>query len=194
MVKVIGGFEEVIEKGQSSVKRAARQTVSDFAKTAKGQIAGSQNSTPQNDQGTNEQANAGQNQNQQGQMTDQERVEFLRNLYGKPATTEATEESTETQKQSLVQQVTGRAPKDPNQGKTPEEIAKIETLRRQLHGDYYQSLINPQKPPEENVTEKLEREDEEKKMSELEVQKKKPPPLPATVKRGTGEILPGVSG
>ncbi len=78
--------------------------------------------------------------------------------------------------------------------KTPEELAKIEALRQQLHGQYYQDLTNPQKAPEENVTEKLEREDQEKKMADLETDKEKPPPLPATVKQGTGENVVGVSG
>jgi hypothetical protein len=81
-----------------------------------------------------------------------------------------------------------------NKEKTPEELSKIETLRKELHGAYYQNLINPRRAPEESVSEKIEREDQEKKLADLETQKEKPPPLPATVKQGTGESVVGVSG
>ena len=78
--------------------------------------------------------------------------------------------------------------------KTPEEEAKMEALRGQLHGEYYRKLTKPQQQAEETVVDKLEREDQEKKMEDIETQKEKPPPLPATVKQGTGENIVGVSG
>jgi hypothetical protein len=78
--------------------------------------------------------------------------------------------------------------------KTPEEMAKMQALRNQLHGEYYQQLTKPQQQEEETVVDKLEREDQEKKMSDLETDKEKPPPLPATTKQGTGENVVGVSG
>lgn len=162
------GFGEVLERGQTTVKKAAKQTVSDFAQAVKGQITGNQN-----DQGTNEQANAAQNQQK---MSDEEAKKFLGDLYGK-----SDQSSNSNQKIPP--------------GKTPEEIAKIEILRKQLHGRYYDELINPKKPePEEAVVEKIEREDQEEKMELWEKDKKKPPPLPATVKQGTGESVVGVSG
>ncbi len=169
---------EILERGQSSVKKAGKQTVSDFVQTTKGQITGLSSGS---DQGTNEQANSVQTAQQQ--MTDKDRVEFLRNLYGK------SDNSSKTKSQG-----SNPPQKSPNVGKTPEELAKIEALRKQLHGDYYQSLTNPAKPQEETVTEKLEREDEKEKMELWEKDKKKPPPLPATVKQGTGESVVGVSG
>lgn len=85
-------------------------------------------------------------------------------------------------------------PDFPVNQKTPEEQAKIEALRSQLHGQYYQDLTNRKKPEEEHVTEKLEREGQEEKMTELEIEKKKPPKLPVNVKQGTGENVVGVSG
>ncbi len=174
-----GIIGEILERGQSSVKKAAKQTVSDFVQTTKGQITGSSSGS---DQGTNEQANSAQ-QTQQQQMTDKDRVEFLRNLYGK------SDNSSKTKSQG-----SNPPQKSPNVGKTPEELAKIEALRKQLHGDYYQSLTNLQKPQEETVTEKLEREEEKEKMELWEKDKKKPPALAANVKQGTGESVVGVSG
>jgi len=82
----------------------------------------------------------------------------------------------------------------PNNQKTPEEEAKMEALRGELHGEYYRKLIRPQQQQEESVVEKIEREDQEKKIEDFETQKEKPPPLPATTKQGTGENVVGVSG
>src|SRR3990170_4474488 len=61
--------------------------------------------------------------------------------------------------QNASQKALGIAPKDPNAGKTPEELRKIEALRKQLHGQYYDKMVNPQKSPEEPVAEKIERQE-----------------------------------
>jgi hypothetical protein len=205
--RIIGGFEDALERGQSGMTKAAKQTVQDFAGATKSQITGNQSAPKPVDGGTNEHAKASAPQSQASDkganetaqkdpngsnsgMTDAERVEFLKNLYGK--------KSDAPQKQpqkgsGSVKQALGIPQNDPNGGKSPEEAAKIEALRRQLHGNYYQELIRP-KRKEESVSEKIEREDQEKKMSDIEEQKKKPAPLPATVKQGTGEAVVGVSG
>ena len=75
-----------------------------------------------------------------------------------------------------------------------EDKAKIEKLRQQLHGMYYQNLTNRQKPPDEHAAEKVEREKREEEMKLAEDNSKKPQELPQTVKQGTGEKLVGVSG
>ncbi len=68
-------------------------------------------------------------------------------------------------------------------------------MRNTLHQEYYQTLTNPAKPAEENVTEKLEREEQEKQLADLKVQNKKPAPLVnPTMKQGTAESVVGVSG
>jgi hypothetical protein len=194
---MIGGFEDAVERGQSAVKKSAKQTASDFGSTVKGQITGSQNTVPTDNSGngTNEQASAGQNQQQDPQMTDADRVEFLKNLYGKSDHSSKTKnDKPKLNNSGPITQVLGVPQKDPNEGKTPEEIAKIQALRSQLHQDYYQETFNRPKPKEESVTEKLEREEQTKQFEDLEEKKKKPAPLPATVKQGTGESVVGISG
>ena len=194
--RIIGGFEDTFEKGKSTISDTTKKTASDFASTTKSQLTGSTNSSNlQSDNGSNEQLAQSPTQNQP-QMSDQDRVEFLRNLYGKSSDDKSkTKDLGNNQKQNAtVAQVLGSPQKDPNEGKTPEEIAKIEALRRQLHSDYYQSLVNRPKLAEEPVAEKLEREKQEEKFEELEKQKKKPSPLPVTVKQGTAESVVGVSG
>lgn len=194
MKNVIGSFEETIEQGAHAVSDTAKKQVTSFAKTVAGQIVGNQSSTPQNDQGTNEVATA-----QQKQMSDDQAKQFLKDLYGptKPQGGDVKSSQNKSAKQapnqSLIQQAAGITPRDPNEGKKPEEIAHMQSLRNTLHQEYYQNLTNPQKPEEESVTEKLEQEEQVKQFEEIEKQKKKPDPL-ATVKKGTGENMVGVSG
>ena len=246
----LGSFEDVIEKGQSGVKQAAKSAqagVGNIAKTATGQVSASQQPT---DHGVNE-ANA-QNPTQQ-QMSDDDAQKFLQDLYGvkkpvqdpnqqnqsqqapqghalqnqKPKYNQQTvkaalgleltkkpQEKVPTTKETIkaalgipgekphgdapsVRETVTTAmglPDALNGVKTPEEEAKMEALRGELHGEYYRKLTKPQQQEEESVVEKLEREDQEKKFDDLETQKEKPPPLPSTVKQGTGENVVGVSG
>ena len=194
-----GMIGEMLERGQSTVKNAtksAKQGAQNFARTGLGQVTGLQTPAPQqSDQGTNEQANAAA-QNQQ-KMSDEEAKKFLQDLYGSPDKKSDPDKS-KTQgtqnPQNPIAQAVGATPKNPNKGKSPEELAKIEALRQQLHGDYYQTLVNPQKPQEEPVTEKLEREGQEEKMTELETEKKKPPPIAVQKVQQSAEKFRGVSG
>lgn len=195
---VIGGFEDSIEKGQSTLTKSVKNNINDSAKSVKGQLLGASDSSQKAtaDQGTNEVGSAATDPNQ-SQMTDEERKEFLSNLYGKndnsPKNTGG--DGKKPQKGAgSVKQALGIPQNDPNKGKTPEEIAKIEALRKQLHSDYYQDLLNKSKTKEEPVAEKLEREEEEQKMAELDEKKKKPSELPKTVKQGTAESTVGVAG
>lgn len=184
--RVIGGFEDAIEKGQSFAGKTVKQAASDFGNTVRGQLGGTtgQNSI-QSDQGTNEQGNLSQKK-----MSDDQAKQFLKDLYGP-----TTKKTSNIQKpvEHPIGEALGLSQVDPNAGKTPEEIAKIQSLRSQLHQDYYQNLVNPPKSQEKPVVEKLE---EEEKMEELEEAKKKekaPGPL-QNVKTGTGEKMIGVSG
>lgn len=183
----LGSFEENIEQGVRSASDSAKKQVTAFGKTAIGQVTGSQQPQAPSDSTT-----------QSGKMSDEDAKKFLKDLYGPTNPTVEKKEDKEKPKEqpkpeSLQTIATGTSPKNPNEGKKPEEIAQIESLRRQLHGDYYQTLVN--RPPEEHVAEKLEREDTEKKISEFEEEKKKPKTvLPPGTKQGTGETSPGAVG
>lgn len=195
--RVIGGFEDAVERGQSTIKKSAKQSASDFGSTVKGQVTGSQSAIPTDNSGngTDEYAVADQNQQQNPQMTDADRVEFLKNLYGKSDhNSKSKSDESKPKNSGPVTQALGVSQKDPNEGKTPEEIAKIQALRNQLHQDYYQETFNRPKAKEESVTEKLEREEQMKQFEDLEENKKKPAPLPTTVRQGTGESVVGISG
>jgi len=192
---MIGGFEDAFEKSRSSVKNSAVSSAKDFTNTAKSQVVGDSSQNPPQEQGANESGSVSKN-SQQSQMSDEERVEFLSNLYGKNNNKNMnSSDQHKTQKGTGdVKQALGIAQKDPNEGKTPEEIAKMEALRKQLHSDYYQNLVNRPKAQDEPIAEKLEREEQEEKMEELAEVKKKPRELPQTVRKGTGESVVGMSG
>ena len=191
--RVIGGFEEVLERGQSTITTAAKQTVTDFAGTAKGQLTGGQNPPSQNspqtsssDHGSNEHGASGQNQH----MSDDAAQQYLKDLYGVKDQNKSSSRGghDDSQKGSgSLSQVLGIPEKDSNAGKTPDEIAKMQALRIQLHQKYIRDTFDRPKQKEESVTEKLEREDKEEEMQELATQRENPPPLNPTVKQGTAE-------
>ena len=77
-----------------------------------------------------------------------------------------------------------------------EDKQKHEELRQKLHSEYYQQLVNPSKPKEPHVQEKIEQEKQQDLVKLEEEDKKKPKALPiiATKGMGTAEKFRGVSG
>lgn len=74
------------------------------------------------------------------------------------------------------------------------EEQKLAKLRQELHANYYQSLINPPKAPEEKKTEKIEREKTQERWELSQKEKKKPPPLAVQRAAQKTEKFPGASG
>ncbi len=169
-----GMFEEIVEQGGSVTKQVG-QTVkkapTDMAKAAVSQVAGSQ--TP-----TDTPLDAIQQDSGDAQ-------DFVKDLYGakKPGSTPA--------------HPTSKTPVDPTKlqnAKTPEEAEKLESLRRELHSDYYQKLTHPDKQQELRPAEKVE-EEKKKEMIELqEKEAKKPAPLSVQRAQNKAEQFRGVSG
>ena len=78
--------------------------------------------------------------------------------------------------------------------KTPEEQKKLMELRQQLHGQYYQNLVNPPKQQEDRPAQKIEREKKEEMQDLQQKEAKKPPPLATQRARERVEKFPGASG
>ena len=81
---------------------------------------------------------------------------------------------------------------------TPEDLEKkkkLQELRQQLHNEvYYDPLVNPPKPKEEErPAEKVERE-EMKEIQDFQKKEKEKPPLLVTRNQQRGEKFPGQSG
>ena len=78
--------------------------------------------------------------------------------------------------------------------KNPEELAKMEVVRKGLHDEYYQQLVNPQKPQEETVVDKIEREKQEEMVDLQQKELEKPPPLAVQNAQRKTEGNPGTTG
>lgn len=184
----LGQFQDEIEKGaKRQFKLTAQATKQQFVSQKQQSQSGAQGA------GTNEQGGHQQQQGQNPQQQDQFTKEFIQDMYAPTS----------------GQQAHGFSPSDPSgkqpsqffkaqmqQGKSPEEAQKLESLRKRLHDEvYYLPLTQrKQQQQEERPTEKVERE----KMEDLQLedQKKKdaPPPLAVQMAKNKAEQFPGVSG
>lgn len=127
---------------------------------------------------------------QQHWQSDEERVKFLKDLYG------SSEKNSESQ--AKPQQPAPQPEKkltefeEQIKDKSPQEQKKLSELRNQLHKEnYYDPTFNPVKKQEERASEKVENE---KKQEMQDLQKKeesKPPPLAAQRAAQRVENLPG---
>jgi len=150
--------------------------------------------------------------------SDEERVKFLRDLYGssqpsREASTSANASGDKTAGKAkqpadqnsanpLTSTVENKKPTEFEEqiaDKSPEEQKKLMELRSQLHKEnYYDPTFNqPKNPPagkEERPAEKVEKE---KQMEDLELEQKeknKPPPLAVVRERNKAEQFRGASG
>ncbi len=160
-------FGEVLESAGTAAKQtgqAAANAVSDTAKAAASQITGSQGDSPASPQDVSNQ-------------------DVVKGLYE-----ESQPQNTNPQQPAMVSNV----PSDSSE-KTPEELANLELVRKELHAAYYQSVVNPPTQEEESVSEKIEREDRQEDMELQQKEMEKPPEL---VQRAAQRVEknPGASG
>ncbi len=150
--------------------------------------------------------------NDQADVTTQD---FVNQLYGVPSESQdenadpGTEQFGQMQKKATAaqkgqanvrnpaaQQAAQRRAQMMKKGYKPEEIDKIEKLRKLLHDQQVRDLFEPKKKQqeEEPVAEKLEREEQEKKQKEQQKQQeevKKKEDLSVVQKRTAAERRPG---
>ncbi|MBI2034825.1 MAG: hypothetical protein HYT11_03790 [Candidatus Levybacteria bacterium] len=75
-------------------------------------------------------------------------------------------------------------------GKTPQEAANLDKIRKELHEQYFEKLINPPKT-KEAASKAVEKKKEEMIETEDNKEKEKLPPLPVQRKQRRIESLPG---
>lgn len=195
---VLGSFEEGIEKG---VKRQFKQT----AQTVKGQFS-TQKPSPSaqpsdgqaasgTDTGTSEQGGQAQQQGQQA-TTDQFAQEFIEDLYAPSDPHVAQQYGYGTQPDPSGKQPSAFFQQQIQNGLTPEEAQKLESLRKKIHDEvYYIPLTRrQQQQEEERPAEKVEREKMEELQHDDEKKKHEPPPLAVQMATNKTERFPGVSG
>ena len=133
-----------------------------------------------------------------GFQTDEDRIAFLKSLYG-PSDDLGSKDSSLAPVKKAQQPNQAQIIKDEDfekqiADKTPEEQQKLRALRKQLHDQYYQQLVNPPKQQEERPAEKVEKE---KKIEMADLQKKqeeKPPPLAVVREQNKAEMFRGAAG
>lgn len=172
-----------------TIKQTAKRVIKlpeEMAKDLGGQVGGVKNPPAGGEK-------PAENKPQQQWQSDEERVKFLRDLYGK---------SDMPQDGNLkVNQQTTSPDKKPTEferqiaDKSPEERKKLLELRQQLHRqNYYDPTFNPKNSPagtEERPAEKVANEKKEE-MAELQKkEEKKPPPLAVQRASQRVENLPG---
>lgn len=144
-----------------------------------------------------------QEQKQGDWKSDEERVKFLKDLYGPFKSPEnksdkAKQPVDQTSANPLATAVENKKASEFQEqikDKSPEEQKKLMELRNQLHKEnYYDPTFNPVKKQEERPVEKIEKE---KKMEALELEeknKKKPPPLAIVREQNKAEQFRGAAG
>ncbi len=162
----MSSIKKFIDEGIENIEKGAIQQVKTTVSAVAGQAGvGANNSQPvAGDVGTSE---AGQQQIQQSTpQSDQATKEEVAGFYAPTHPDEKHRLSVGAKKQSEFFE------KQIKEGKMPEEAAKIEAIRNQLHKtDYYDPLVNRKPVEEEHKEEKKEKEEE--KMEELQVEDKK---------------------
>ena len=165
-----GIFGEVLESAGTAVKQTGKAVASAVSDSAK--AAASQAGVPVGD------SSAGSSQDATSQVSNEDVVE---GLYEKsqPQNTNPPQQPVSNQTDSS--------------GKTPQEAAEIEVVRKRLHDEYYQRDFNRPKQEEERVAEKVEREEKEEMVDLQQKKMEKPPEL---VQRAAQRVekFPGASG
>jgi hypothetical protein len=141
-----------------------------------------------------------------GWKSDEERIKFLKDLYGVDSkTAQEPAKQASSAKQNSQDMTKGNAQavqdKKPSEfqeqikDKTPEEQKKLIELRNQLHRDfYYDPTFNPVKKQEERPAEKVENEKKKETMDLQEKDAKKPPPLAVVREQNKAEMFRGAAG
>ena len=114
--------------------------------------------------------------------SDEERVKFLRDLYGRDKTANPSDKKpTEFE--------------DQIKDKSPEEQKKLLELRSQLHKEnYYDPTFNRPQKQEERPAEKVENEKKQEMQDLQQKDAKKPPPLAVVREQNKTEIFRGTAG
>lgn len=126
-------------------------------------------------------------------QSNEERIKFLKDLYGK---SDPSASSGQVKKDDLQQPQSKKPSEFQEQiaDKTPEEQKKLIELRQQLHKDYYDKLVNPPKQQEERPAEKVENEKKLEMQDLQEKDAKKPPPLAVQREQNKAEMFRGAAG
>jgi hypothetical protein len=179
--------------------QTAKQTVKQVVKLPEemaadlgGQIGG----TPQHQNSEGQAKPAAPNESKQWQ-SNEERIKFLKDLYGK---SDPSADSGQVKKDDLQASQSKKPSEFQEQiaKKSPEEQKKLIELRDQLHKEnYYDPTFNPKNRPaggEERPAEKVENEKKQEMIDLQKKEEKKPPPLAVVREQNKAEMFRGAAG
>ena len=169
-----------------TVKQTAKQVVKlpeEMARDAGGQLGV-----------INQDKNGAQEDKPQSQWkSDEERIKFLKDLYG-------SSDQNSTVKQNPSEEVVSsvKPSADAKAMADKEEQRKLMEFRNQLHKEnYYDPTFNPKNPSaggEERPAEKVENEKKQEMQDLQKKEEKKPPPLAVVREQNKAEMFRGASG
>lgn len=127
-------------------------------------------------------------------QSDEERVKFLKDLYGKSDPSASSGQVKKDNLQASQNKQPGEFEKQ-IADKSPEEQKELMQLRQELHKQvYYDPTFNPVKKQEERPAEKVENEKKKEMMDLQKKEDKKPQPLAVTREQNKAEMFRGASG
>jgi hypothetical protein len=182
---ILGGALNQLGQAAKKVGQQMAKLPIDMSKDLGKQIAGGKPVTPVESSISlrDEESDESKQNQKQGWKSDEERIQFLKGLYGKTDTSKnvnQTDKSAPFAKASVVK---------------PEEQKKLIELRNQLHKEnYYDPTFNPSKKQEERPAEKVENEKKQEMMELQQKDAKKPPPLAVVREQNKAEMFRGAAG
>jgi hypothetical protein len=191
--------------------QTAKQTVKQVVKLPEEMAAdlGNQIGGTSRRPGSEEQVKTATSNESKQWQSDEERVKFLKDLYGvsegdssgKENASEKKQEVEKTSANPLVKSEENKRLSEFQEeiaDKSPEEQKKLMELRNQLHKDfYYDPTFNQKNPPageEERPAEKIELEKKQEMMDLQKKEEKKPPPLAVVREQNKAEQFRGAAG
>jgi hypothetical protein len=128
---------------------------------------------------------------QGGWSSDEERIMFLRRLYGYS-------KNYGEDNGNKLNELKDKKPSEFEEqikDESPEEKMKLAGLRNQLHKEnYYDPLVNPSRKQEERPAEKVEQEKKQEMQDLQQKEADKPPPLAVVKERNKAEMFRGAAG
>lgn len=192
-----------LDEGIENLEKGFVQQVKATAQAVAGQAGVSTNSSQggASDAGANEAVVKAAQQAQQqsdhaGPVTDKATQEMISSLYAPSQGHESSHVETKSESGKEQKEPSEFFKKQIEEGKTPEEAAKMEQLHYELHKTGYYDPLVRRKGLEEEQKEDEEEKVEEKKMEELQVEEKKKQDDDIALKQAQQktEKFPGASG
>jgi len=141
-------------------------------------------------------ASAAQGQASKQWQSDEERIKFLQDLYGKSDMFK--DGALDSKKNANPSPPTNEKPSEFQEqiaDKTPEEQKELIELRNRLFKEnYYDPIFNPVKKQEERPAEKVENEKKKEMMDLQQKEEKKPQPLAVIREQNKAEMFRGAAG